>query len=224
MGRFVQIVLLSVLSISSVAFGQEFEERPTFPAKHPIRIQVYTGGPSLLKSIVKFSENYQDKVTFSNGGMIGGEIDFKPLDWLSVGIDCSYRHGQINFGIYDSTFFQDVRDKWDIDMTNIVDPFGSYEMKVPRFRGMAKVNFHVLKPESKSDLYFTVGVGYNRSKPRLYKDGEELKFFKRFTTLSLPMAYRTSVGYTFHPIENLGVFAEVGIGGPIVSAGISARF
>jgi hypothetical protein len=33
-----------------------------------------------------------------------------------------------------------------------------------------------------------------------------------------------SVGYSFHFIENVGIFTEVGLGGPILSAGLTARF
>lgn len=218
-----QFLLAFVVFTSLSALGQ-FDNSPVFNAKHPFRIQVYSGGPSLLKTAFKISENFQDEVTYSGRMLIGIEVDYKITDWFSVGLDGSYRYGQINFDVTDSTFFNEIRDKWDVDVSQIVNPFGEYEMRVPRFRGMAKVNFHVLPAESQSDLYFSAGIGYNRFKPRLYKDGSELKFFKRFSSLSWPVSYRTSVGYTYHPIENVGLFAEAGLGGPIISGGVSVRF
>jgi hypothetical protein len=33
-----------------------------------------------------------------------------------------------------------------------------------------------------------------------------------------------SAGYSYHFTENIGVFTEVGLGGPLLSAGLTARF
>ena len=203
------------------AFGQDFERTRI---EQPFRVQVYTGGPSWVKMGVNFSNNYQDEVTYSGVPLLGVEFDYKIVDWFSIGVDASYRFGQIEFDILDSTFYTDINDRWDVDLSEYADPFGHYEMKIPRFRAMVKANFHVLPAESRADLYFTAGVGYNRAKPRLFLNDNEIKFVNTIGKFSLPVAYRTSVGYSYHFMNNLGVFAEVGLGGPIVSGGITARF
>ncbi len=213
------LFLTALVSLQS--FGQDNE---FLQAKHPFRIQVYTGGPSLLKTAFKISENYQDEITYSGVPQIGLEVDYKLADWISVGVDCSYRYGQLDFNVQDTAFFREVEERIGFEITEIVNPYGDYVVKVPRFRGMAKVNFHVLPADSRSDLYFTAGIGYNRFKPRLFKDGNEIKIVKRFSTFSWPVSYRTSMGYSIHPIENVGLFAEVGIGGPIISGGVTVRF
>ena len=200
------------------------QEGGAFQVDQPFRIQVYTGGPSLTKVAVDVSNNFQDKLTYSGVPLIGMEFDYKIVDWFSIGLDASYRFGQVEFDVMDSTFFEEVNDRWDINLSNYIDPFGHYELKIPRFRGMLKANFHVLPAESRSDLYFTAGIGYNQSRPKLFIDNNEVEVVSRVGLVSLPVSYRTSVGYSYHFINNLGVFAEVGIGGPIFSGGITARF
>lgn len=191
---------------------------------HPFRFQVYTGGPSLLKMAFKISSNYQDKVTYSGNPSIGFVADYKLKSWFSVGLDVNYRYGQMDFDVSDSMFFQEWDDRLDI-VLGVFDPFGHYTLKIPRYRVMANMNFHFLKAYSRSDLYLSLGLGVNKVKPKLYIDGQNLQFLNRYIgRISFPLAYRISMGYAFHFTENFGVFSEVGLGGPIISGGLTARF
>jgi len=192
-------------------------------ADKPFRVQTYVGGPSMLKLAFKFSNQFQDKVNYQGKPGMGIEVGYKLFDWLSLGVDMNYRYGQIDFTVEDSTFFQEIDDKWNIDLSGF-DPFGHYVMKVPRFRTTILANFHVLPAESRSDLYFTLGIGFNKVRARLYLDDNLIDFSKRLGTISMPLAYRMSAGYSYHFTENIGVFTEVGLGGPLLSAGLTARF
>ncbi len=204
-----------MISLTSIAqIGQ---------ADKPFRIQTYVGGPSMLKLGFKFSNQFQEKVNYQGKPGLGLELGYKLFDWLSIGVDMNYRYGQIDFTVEDSTFFQEIDDKWNVDLSGF-DPFGHYVMKVPRFRTTILANFHVLQPESRSDLYFTIGIGFNKVRARLYLDDNLIDYSKRLGTISLPVAYRMSVGYSFHFTQNLGLFAEVGFGGPLLSAGLTTRF
>ena len=215
------IVGIALLGFIGFTQGQEIEKKRV---EQPFRVQVYTGGPSFTKMAVKFSNNYQDAVTYSGVPLLGVEFDYKVVDWFSIGIDASYRFGKIEFDVMDSTFYEDINERWDLDLSELVDPFGHYELNIPRFKGMVKANFHVLPAASRSDLYFTAGIGYNRSKPKLILNDKEIKFFNRIGKISLPIAYRTSVGYSYSFTNNIGAFAEVGLGGPIFSGGLSVKF
>jgi hypothetical protein len=188
------------------------------------RVQVYTGGPSMLKSAVKISNNWQEEVTYSGTPLIGGVFDVRVKDWLSIGIDASYRSGNLEFDIMDSTLYTQIEEKWDIRLDEYVNPFGHYKLKLPRTRVMFNFNIHALPVHSRSDLYFGFGIGYNNVNPRLTLNGEDVKFFKNVGKISLPMAYRTSVGYSYNFSEHVGAFAEIGLGGPIVSGGINVKF
>lgn len=97
-------------------------------------------------------------------------------------------------------------------------------LDLPRLRILGKVNAHVLSNSEKSDLYFTLGLGYNGFNPKLSKDHNEFGFSEKIPNLSLPIALRLSVGYTYYFINNVGVTGEIGVGAPIFSIGISGRF
>ena len=90
---------------------------------------------------------------------------------------------------------------------------------------MANVNFHLLKETSASDLYFSLGIGVNRLKPQLYLNNQNLEILNRYIGfISLPVAYRISMGYAYHFTPSIGIFGELGVGGPVFSGGITARF
>lgn len=201
-----------------MSFGQL-----SIPEK-PVRIQIYTGGPSILKLAYNFSKSFQDNVTFTGKPLIGVEGGFRILDWLSVGADFSYRYGELNMDINDSTNYAYIKDKWGINDTLIPNPFGHYKLEVPRFRILLQATAHVLKPDSPSDLYVQLGFGYNNVNPRLTLNNTEIQYFNKIGSFSLPVAYRLSLGYAYHFGNRVGVFGELGIGGPIFSTGLSMRF
>jgi hypothetical protein len=206
---------LLILFSFSTCFGQ---------VEKPLRIQVYAGGPSLLKMAFKIASKYQDEFTYSGYPGLGVSLDYKLKSWISVGAEFNYRYGQIDFDISDSAFYQVVNDRFDI-VNTIFNPFGHYMLKLPRYRFMANVNFHLLKEYRASDLYISLGLGINRLKPQLYLNDQSLVMLNRYIGfISLPVAYRISLGYSYHFLPSVGIFGELGVGGPIFSGGITARF
>jgi len=191
--------------------------------QYPFRVQVYTGGPSLLKLAFKFSGQFQDKVTYDGQPGLGAELGYRFNRWFSAGLDFNYRYGQLDMDVTESEFFQELDEKWGIDL-GVYDPFGHYTMKIPRYRFTLLGNVHLLQEEIPSDLYFSMGIGYNYTAARLYLDGKEIKYEEKLGTISLPVAYRMSLGYAYHFGNVIGLFGEVGLGGPLFSAGITVRF
>ncbi len=210
-----KVLLIPLLFYISTCFGQ---------VTKPLRLQVYAGGPSFMKMAFKISSKYQDEFTFSGYPGLGVSLDYKLKSWISVGAEFNYRYGQIDFDISDSAFYEVVNDRFDI-VNTVFSPFGHYTLKLPRYRFMANMNFHLLKEYSASDLYFSLGLGFNRLKPQLYLNNQSLEILNRYIGfISLPVAYRISLGYSYHFIPSVGIFAELGVGGPIFSGGITARF
>ncbi len=210
-----KVVLFGLLFSLSTCFAQ---------VERPLRIQVYAGGPSLLKMAFKISSKYQDELTYSGYPGMGIALDYKLKSWVSLGAEFNYRYGQIDFDINDSAFYQVINDRFDL-VNDLFNSFGHYTLKVPRYRFMANVNFHLLKEGSTSDMYFSLGLGFNRLKPQLYLNGQNLVFLNRYIGfISLPLAYRISMGYAYHFTPSIGIFGELGVGGPIFSGGITARF
>jgi len=81
-----------------------------------------------------------------------------------------------------------------------------------------------LEEESSSDLNFSAGLGYNKLKAVLYKDDVEVPYSEDLGAISLPIAYRFAVGYAYYFAPMIGVFTEIGLGGPVFSFGVNARF
>lgn len=219
MKRYLIFIFIGLFSTQLIA-----QERKLGHVERPFRIQVYSGGPSILKAAFRLSNRFQEEVTYSGKPLVGLSADYRLLPWLSVGADLSYRYGQMEFIIDDSTMYQEMEEKWDVDLSEYADPFGKYELKFPRLRIMVAATAHFLKPTSDADFYLQMGIGYNRVKPRLCLDESEIRYFNKIGTLSMPVAYRLAVGYGYHFGDHFGAFAELGIGGPVFSLGASFRF
>jgi len=190
----------------------------------PFRVQVYTGGPSILKTAFKFSSSFQDLVHYSGKSLIGFSADYRLNNWLSVGLDATYRYGELNMDITDSSDYVYLRDKWGLNEDDIPNPYGHYRLELPRYRIMAMVTAHALGTDQPSDLYAQFGLGYNRVAPMLFLNDKEVEYFKKIGTFALPLAYRLSAGYAYHFKNYVGIFGEIGIGGPIFTIGVSGRF
>ena len=207
-------ILISCLSFKG--FSQTEKSRK-------LSVQVYTGGPSLLKWAFKFSSQYQDKITYAGLPGFGGEVNYRFNRWVSASADLYYRYGRLEMNVDDLSFYNELRDKWGIEYDGL-NPLGSYRLELPRYKGTLNVFVHALKEESPSDFYLSLGFGYNKLKARLYKDDEELDFTESIGTISLPIAYRFAAGFAYDFAPMIGLFTEVGIGGPVFSFGVNARF
>lgn len=217
---------LFTLIVCFVNVGLSQNERTAFSGDHLVRVQVFIGGPSISSKILKLSSNFDDKIQFTDIPLVGGKVETFIYPWMSVGIECTFRSSTISYEITDSTLFAELDEKLGISTQDLlgVNPFGIYKLGLPRLRILGKVNAHVLPNSEKSDLYFSLGLGYNGLNPKLSKDDNEFGFSEKIPNLSLPIAFRLSAGYTYYFINNLGVTGEIGVGAPIFSIGISGRF
>ena len=211
--------LLATLNVN--AQGNESFERNYF-----VHGQVYVGGPAWARKIYNFSTKFQDVISFSGTPTIGGNAQFFFYDWLSAGVEVTYRRTTLSYDVTDSTLYNELEDKLGIrieDYTNF-NPFGTYNLDLKRLRVLAKVNFHFLPDAKHSDFYLNLGVGYNGLLTKFSKDGASVPFVNKVPNLSLPVSFRLGLGYSYYFINNLGVTAEVGLGGPLFSIGLSGRF
>lgn len=209
--------IVLIVSVFFISFSQAQVESP-------FRVQIYTGGPSLFKTAFKFSSSFQDLVKYNDKALLGFSADFRLTERISIGLDATYRYGELNMDISDSSDYEYLLEKWGLNEADILDPFGHYKLEIPRLRIMAVMTTHFLNSDNPSDLYAQLGLGYNRVKPILTLDDSEVEFFNRIANFSLPLAYRLSLGYSYYFKNYLGVFGEVGVGGPIFSFGITSRF
>ncbi len=210
------MLLTLVICMNSKVFSQTENPRK-------FSLQVYTGGPSLLKLAFDISSGYQDKVTYSGLPGVGGEIAYRFNRWFSVGGDFFYRYGQLDMTVDDIQFYNELKGKWGIQL-NGIDPIGNYRLELPRYRATINGYVHALNTTSSSDLYLSLGLGMNKLNPTLYKDDQKVEITEQLGTISLPFAYRLALGYAYDFTPMIGLFTEVGIGGPVFAFGLNARF
>lgn len=100
-----------------------------------------------------------------------------------------------------------------------------HSTKVDRLRVQFGLNYHLETLSSSFDNYFGLAVGTNHRRFRY--DFDDDPFFDEiedeFTTI-LPISMRISYGARYFFSDNIGLNGEVGLGGPLVSIGLSIRF
>ncbi len=122
------------------------------------------------------------------------------------------------FGIGFDVNYSDSYISWNEDYTGVNY---NYKVSVPRFRAMAKFNFHYVQTE-KFDAYTSVGAGYGSLKykyetndPFYLNDNEEFP---------IPISFRLAAGARYFFMDNLGVNLEFGLfGGALFHAGLSYK-
>ena len=152
-------------------------------------------------------------LTISGLGPMGGRVEYLVRDRIGLGVDF----------IYNSTTCVFAIDTFDIDDINIGPMSITYKMT--RMRGHFRFNYHFCNSK-RWDIYCGLGVGLNNRKHKftaqfhLLQDWNLSKAFSG----SYPYSARTCLGIRFYPTKVVGLSMELGLGGPLVSGGISVRF
>jgi outer membrane protein W len=172
-------------------------------------IDPYYGAPNFGK---KFAENFatDGEVKIKGIGPMGARVEYMLADKFGVGVDF----------IYNSVSLTGMADSLNNDGT----VFKSYEVKAKssRTRIQARFNYHFTESD-KVDAYFGAGVGTNMRSFKLTTDYPNYDDSKANGTL-LPFSMRVCLGMRYYFTENIGMNAEMGLGGPIGSIGLSLKF
>jgi len=229
-GKFLPLFFLSMKFLFTVLFVItcfiRVEGQNAFQGPYYVKAHAYIGGPSLAKTLFKFSGSLKEKITYENTPLFGGNVEAYVFNWLTVGAEFTYRHSDISYEITDSTLFQEFDEKLGLDLTDLtgINPLGKYTLDLQRLRILAKATAHVIPNAERSDLFVCLGLGYNGLNYKLTKDDQVIDFTEKIPKLSLPVAFRLSLGYSYYFIPNLGITGEIGVGGPLLTIGLSGRF
>lgn len=174
-----------------------------------IIIDPYYGYPNLGKSLIEATLS-SDNAKPKGIGPLGLRAEYMLADNFGVGIDFIYNSSGAE-GTYDTT-----------DSTGAPVTYTETAL-MQRIRVLLRLNYHFVQTDA-LDAYVGGGAGYNHriwsfetDDPNWVDDGSA-------SGALLPVAFRLALGarYYFHP--NIGINAEIGIGGPIISGGISLKF
>ncbi len=177
-------------------------------------IDVYYGFPNLMTSLFKAiaEANTDDPNLKIRGiGPFGGKIQYMVGEKIGIGLDVFY--AQSSFEYTDNY----------IDGTTGLPVSYNYKLVNSRPRFLLRGDFH-LGDNDVVDPYFGVGLGYNAGN---YKFTTTDPFFDitAYNTRNLiPVAYRLAFGTKFYFAPFLGAGVEVGLGGPLLTVGLSGKF
>ncbi len=175
-----------------------------------IIIDPYYGGPNFGKAFAQSVAGEGGDLKVNGLGPLGLRAEYMVADKFGIGIDF----------IYNSFSLNTTADSLNNDGTD----YRTYDVKtnLSRVRLQARFNYHFIENDN-VDAYFGVGAGTNFRKYTVTTDFPNYDDQSASGTL-LPFSMRVCVGTRYYFTENLGVNAEIGLGGPIGSIGISLKF
>lgn len=173
-------------------------------------IDPYYGGPNFGKTIAKsFEDDASSDVKVSGIGPMGIRAEYMVSDKIGLGVDFIYNSFNVQF----------EADSLNADGTL----FRTFDVKpiMQRYRIQARFNYHFATTE-KVDPYIGVGAGTNLRVWKVKTDYPNYEYNESGTLL--PISMRVCIGTRYFFTNNIGIHGEIGIGGPVVSAGVSLKF
>ncbi len=169
-------------------------------------VEAYYGWPNLYTTALKalYTDAYSEGVTVGSIGPLGGRIEYMLSDVVGVGVDVGYVNTTVSY-------------KEDAGSGN----YYNYDISAPKFTALFKMNFHFTKSD-KVDAFGGFGVGY-RNRTYKFKTNDP-DFVESNIESYFPVGIRASLGIRYFLTENIGLNAEMGLGGPLLSFGISTKF
>ena len=94
-----------------------------------------------------------------------------------------------------------------------------------RVRAQLRFNYHFNITNPALDSYIGVGAGTNNRFRATLENGVDITDNDGLSNFTLlPFSLRIAAGLRYYFTDNIGLNTEIGLGGPIVSAGLSIKF
>jgi hypothetical protein len=212
-------ITIFLAMICTLNFSVKAQDESSAVHKGTSLIDVYYGGPnlygaifkSLVESAAKSNNNNNGGITNVSGsgsGFIGGKYEYLLTDIFGIGVD-------FNYSTYTVKFQELTTDN------NGTPVIYHYSYTTPAIRAMVGFNFHFVHAAN-IDVYGAVKTGYYNRTTSFTSDQPGYNF--TFTSL-IPVAFRLETGMRYFFTPNVGVHANIGIGGgPIAVGGVSLKF
>jgi hypothetical protein len=175
------------------------------------------GFPNFLTSRIKEAHklNEPNKVQLSSRSSVplGINASYEISQNIAMGTEISYESTQIKWRENETLIGND---------STTIPVIYHYTLNASRIRVLVILNYHFAVREH-TDWYFGFGLGYSHNTTKLTTEATNT-FYENLSPCFLPISTRTKVGVNYCFLKNIAVNAEVGIGGPLVCLGITAKF
>lgn len=176
-------------------------------------IEGYYGFPNLMTSLLRtVAKATTDDPNLKIGGLgpLGGRVQYMLSDEIGLGIDFYYANSSVSYT--DQT-----------TDTNGNPVSYTYKLTSSRPRFLLRMDYHI-EASDKIDPYAAVGLGYSASKYTVETNDPYVDIDSYSLRKLIPVAFRVAFGAKFYFVKFLGVGAEVGLGGPLFTGGVTAKF
>lgn len=202
--------LLSIVALTSVSAQETETPAATVKPKNYLEVSY---GPGAVINFQAFStsNNDQDQFDFdhfSNSGTFGIRYDRFLNPSVSLGLD----------------FFYLQRKSTGIMTEYATGTKNQAEYIVNRFRTQIRIAYHFPISNPDLDIYLGGGLGINNQATKLLINGAATSRNEYPASVYFPVSMRTFFGFRYSFTKHFGANAELGIGGPLISAGFHFRF
>ena len=208
--------VVSLITLATSSFGQA-------NIQGSIIVDPYYGFPNFGKSFYESIENSSSTSNYKASGIgpAGIRAEYMVSDKIGVGLDFIYNSNRFSYTNtqYDTTWT-------DVSTYTVATTTDNAERLMQRIRLQARFNFHFDISNPNLDGYFGIGVGTNNRFRKYWVNGVEVNdsFSSTLSNLTLiPVSLRICAGLRYYFNPNVGVNMEMGLGGPLISAGVSIK-
>jgi len=161
-----------------------------------IIVDGFYGYPYFNGALLKAVSVNTDKV--HNLNHLGGKVEYMVSEKVGLGVEFTYADASVKFQ-------SDSTKLW-------------YTAGISKYRILGKFNYH-FATTANLDPYFTVGAGLKHTNVYDNEPGGG-----KLNVNLIPVAVRFSIGVRYFFTDYIGACAEVGLGGPMMQVGITAKF
>ena len=179
-------------------------------------IEPYLGFPNLGRlsaQIIDTSILEKQDQKFSGIGPSGFRYSYMLSDAFSLGIDLIY-----------NSLSEKYRTSQDVFMNNTWTTINKNMLvSTQRLRIHVRMNFHFSASNAMSDSYLGLGFGTNNKWKKTSENGNVIEKISGSEAVIFPFSLRLCYGYRYFFNYNWGIHGEVGLGGPLLSLGLSYK-
>lgn len=179
--------------------------------KGDIMVEAYHGWPNLITSLARIAVNTGaiDNISATGLGPFGGRILYQYEETISVGVEFNYATSKLTW-----------TERFDDGMGGTVDY--DYNLEIPRMRFMIRADL-TLSNKGTFLPYATGSLGFNYTQFKFTTDDPNAIVDQYDLPNLIPVGYHVGFGVRGFLTTFLALHAELKLGGPLLSGGITIR-
>lgn len=181
-----------------------------------VLVDAYYGFPDWYKAIFKSDyQGYTENLSIKSTGHLGMRGEYLVTRRLGIGLDIWHVQTRVTGNETFSIYAYDDNDKYYRTVNTI-----HFEEKLSRLTVLGRLLIH-LGNNDKVDPYVHVGIGTTKYN---YSRSPKNEYDEDYFGADFPLGFRTGFGARVMFTEHFGANADVGIGGPLFTTGLTYKF